>query len=44
MNSMRERLAMSKTLLGKYFNFTGHIFSGKHDKLLVPIFLSFQLA
>ncbi|KAL5268091.1 hypothetical protein ACHWQZ_G002071 [Mnemiopsis leidyi] len=28
MNSMRERLAMSKTLLGKYFNFTGHIFTG----------------
>lgn len=28
MNAMRERLAMSKTLLGKYFNFMGHIFTG----------------
>jgi len=28
MNAMRERLALSKTLLGRYFNFTGHIFTG----------------
>ena len=28
MNNMRERLLLSKTLLGQYFNFMGHIFSG----------------